>query len=67
RAHFSTSRAGVLLRPARSAKAKQMSAAGLRDYPPGEEARARDFYGKGLRLSEIERPTTLADRDGIPQ
>jgi hypothetical protein len=44
-----------------------MSAAGLRDYPPGEEARARDFYGKALGVSEIGRPTTLADRDGIPQ
>jgi len=50
---------------ARSAHAKQMSAAGLRDYPPGEEAKARDFYAKALGLEEIERPKTLADRDGL--
>ena len=34
-------------------------------YQPGEEAKARDFYVKGLGLAEIERPSTLADRDGL--
>ena len=34
-------------------------------YPPGEEAKARDFYQKSLGLAEIARPATLADRDGI--
>ena len=34
-------------------------------YPPGEEARARRFYGDALGLEEIERPSTLKDRAGI--
>jgi catechol 2,3-dioxygenase-like lactoylglutathione lyase family enzyme len=34
-------------------------------YPPGEEAQARDFYGKALGLAEIRRPETLSDRNGI--
>ena len=34
-------------------------------YPPGEEAQARDFYGKALDLEEISRPETLSDRSGI--
>ena len=34
-------------------------------YQPGREAKARDFYVKGLGLAEIERPATLADRDGL--
>jgi catechol 2,3-dioxygenase-like lactoylglutathione lyase family enzyme len=34
-------------------------------YPPGEEARARKFYGETLGLAEIERPVTLRDRSGI--
>jgi catechol 2,3-dioxygenase-like lactoylglutathione lyase family enzyme len=34
-------------------------------YPPGEEAKARDFYGKRLGLREIERPSTLSERDGL--
>jgi hypothetical protein len=34
-------------------------------YPPGEEAQARDFYGKSLGLDEIHRPETLSDRGGI--
>ena len=34
-------------------------------YPPGEEAKARIFYGKALGLAEIPRPQTLSDRDGI--
>ena len=34
-------------------------------YPPGEEAQARNFYGKTLGLEEIDRPETLSDRDGI--
>jgi len=34
-------------------------------YPPGEEAKARDFYGKGLGLDELRRPETLSDRHGI--
>jgi catechol 2,3-dioxygenase-like lactoylglutathione lyase family enzyme len=34
-------------------------------YPPGEEAQARDFYGKALGLAEVQRPETLADRNGI--
>ena len=33
-------------------------------YQPGGEAKARDFYTKGLGLAEIERPATLARRDG---
>jgi catechol 2,3-dioxygenase-like lactoylglutathione lyase family enzyme len=28
-------------------------------YPPGEEARARHFYGVTLGLEELERPVTL--------
>jgi catechol 2,3-dioxygenase-like lactoylglutathione lyase family enzyme len=34
-------------------------------YPPGEEAKARSFYGKALGLAEIERPKTLLDRAGL--
>jgi len=34
-------------------------------YPPGEEARARKFYGETLGLAELERPVTLRDRAGI--
>jgi catechol 2,3-dioxygenase-like lactoylglutathione lyase family enzyme len=34
-------------------------------YPPGEEAQARDFYGKALGLEEIRRPESLSDRAGI--
>jgi len=34
-------------------------------YPPGEEARARKFYGDTLGLSELERPATLRARAGI--
>jgi len=34
-------------------------------YPPGEEARARKFYGDTLGLEELERPVTLRDRAGI--
>ena len=34
-------------------------------YPPGEEARARHFYGDALGLEEIERPLTLRDRSGL--
>ena len=34
-------------------------------YPPGEEAKARAFYGKALGLAEIERPLSLAGRPGI--
>jgi catechol 2,3-dioxygenase-like lactoylglutathione lyase family enzyme len=34
-------------------------------YPPGEEARARKFYGEALGLTELERPLTLRDRAGI--
>jgi extradiol dioxygenase family protein len=34
-------------------------------YPPGEEAKARSFYGIALGLPELERPTTLSDREGI--
>jgi catechol 2,3-dioxygenase-like lactoylglutathione lyase family enzyme len=34
-------------------------------YPPGEEARARQFYTAALGLEEIERPTTLRARSGI--
>ena len=34
-------------------------------YPPGEEAQARDFYGKALGLQEIPRPETLRDREGM--
>ena len=29
-------------------------------YPPGEEAQARDFYGKALGLEEIRRPESLS-------
>jgi len=32
---------------------------------PGEEAQARDFYGKALGLDEIHRPEALSERDGI--
>jgi catechol 2,3-dioxygenase-like lactoylglutathione lyase family enzyme len=28
-------------------------------YPPGEEARARRFYGEALGLEELERPITM--------
>lgn len=34
-------------------------------YPPGEEARARRFYGDALGLEELERPVTLRDRAGL--
>jgi hypothetical protein len=34
-------------------------------YPHGEEATARELYGKALGLAEIERPATLADREGL--
>ena len=34
-------------------------------YPPGEEAQARDFYGKALGLEELSRPASLSDRNGI--
>ena len=34
-------------------------------YPPGQEEKARQFYGKALGLAEIERPTSLSDRQGI--
>ena len=34
-------------------------------YPPGAEAEARKFYGKALGLAEIERLSTLSDRDGL--
>jgi catechol 2,3-dioxygenase-like lactoylglutathione lyase family enzyme len=34
-------------------------------YPPGQESRARTFYGQALGLEEIERPSTLRDRAGI--
>lgn len=34
-------------------------------YRPGEEAVARASYGEALGLREIERPASLADRDGI--
>jgi catechol 2,3-dioxygenase-like lactoylglutathione lyase family enzyme len=34
-------------------------------YPPGEEAKARSFYGKALGLAEIQRPETLTDRAGL--
>jgi catechol 2,3-dioxygenase-like lactoylglutathione lyase family enzyme len=34
-------------------------------YPPGDEARARRFYGDALGLDEIARPETLQDRAGI--
>ena len=44
---------GVLLRPARSAKAKQPSAAELREY------------GTALGLAEITRPVALSERDGL--
>jgi catechol 2,3-dioxygenase-like lactoylglutathione lyase family enzyme len=34
-------------------------------YPPGEEAKARAFYGTALGLAEITRPVALSDRDGL--
>jgi len=34
-------------------------------YPPGQEEKARNFYEKALGLAEIERPTSLSDRQGI--
>ena len=34
-------------------------------YPPGEEAKAREFYTKALGLAEIPRPETLKDRGGL--
>ena len=34
-------------------------------YPPGEEGRARAFYGYQLGLREIPRPSSLAERAGI--
>ena len=35
-------------------------------YPPGEEANARAFYGEGLGLVELTRPSTLAaERAGL--
>ncbi len=34
-------------------------------YSPGQEAQARDFYGKALGLEEIRRPEALSDRAGI--
>ena len=34
-------------------------------YPPGGEARARDFYINGLGLTEIARPAAQFDRDGL--
>jgi catechol 2,3-dioxygenase-like lactoylglutathione lyase family enzyme len=34
-------------------------------YPPGEEARARAFYGGVLGLREIPRPGGLQDRAGL--
>ena len=34
-------------------------------YPPGTEREARDFYGKTLGLAEVQRPSTLSDRDGL--
>src|SRR6185503_16482103 len=34
-------------------------------YPPGEEARARKFYGETLGLEELERPVTLRGRAGL--
>ena len=34
-------------------------------YQPGGEAKARYFYTKGLGLPEIERPSALAERDGL--
>jgi catechol 2,3-dioxygenase-like lactoylglutathione lyase family enzyme len=34
-------------------------------YPPGEEAKARAFYGTALGLAEIPRPETLRDRNGL--
>ncbi len=33
--------------------------------PPGEEARARDFYGRVLGLEEIEKPEPLRARGGF--
>ena len=33
--------------------------------PPGEEARARDFYGRVLGFSEIEKPAALKERGGL--
>jgi catechol 2,3-dioxygenase-like lactoylglutathione lyase family enzyme len=34
-------------------------------YPPGEEARARAFYGGLLGLEEIEKPEPLRGRGGM--
>ncbi len=34
-------------------------------YPPGQEEKARQFYGKALGMAEIERPASLSDRQGI--
>ena len=34
-------------------------------YPPGEEAKARAFYGTALGLAEITRPVALSERDGL--
>ena len=34
-------------------------------YPPGEEPKARSFYGNALGLAEIERPRSLRARDGL--
>lgn len=33
--------------------------------PPGEEARARDFYGRVLGFLEIEKPAALKERGGL--
>jgi catechol 2,3-dioxygenase-like lactoylglutathione lyase family enzyme len=33
--------------------------------PPGEEERARDFYGRILGLVELEKPETLRKRGGV--
>ena len=33
--------------------------------PPGEEARARDFYGRVLGFREIEKPAALKERGGL--
>lgn len=32
--------------------------------PPGEEAKARDFYGRLLGLAEVTKPPHLAERGG---
>jgi len=34
-------------------------------YPPGQEARARAFYGRVLGLREIPRPGALHDQPGL--